>query len=91
MLINKQEVQGSKFAFDGCHKIYVCETVDDEEAAEDSGYEIRPIQRIERAFINSCSLRFISNWALDKHYVRQGDHAVFEGVIHKVWKRKAPR
>lgn len=80
MLINKQEVQGSTFAFDGCHKIYVCGAAGDEEAAGEVGYEIRPIAQIERAFINSCPLRFISDWALDKHYVRQGEHAAFEGA-----------
>lgn len=78
MKINGQEVEGVEFAFDTCHKVYVCETKADREAAEETGYEIRPIKSIKSVFDNSCPLRFISNWGLTKHYVRQSEHAVFE-------------
>ena len=78
MKINGQEVEGVEFAFDTCHKIYVCETKDDREAAEDAEYEIHPIQSIKSVFNNSCPLRFISNWGLTKNYVGQSEHAVFE-------------
>ena len=78
MKINGQEVDGVEFAFDTCHKIYVCETKDDREAAEDAEYEIHPIQSIKSVFNNSCHLRFISNWGLTKNYVGQSEHAVFE-------------
>ena len=37
MKINGQEVEGVEFAFDTCHKVYVCETKDDREAAKDAG------------------------------------------------------
>ena len=30
MKINGKTVIGDKFAFDGCHKIYICKTVEDE-------------------------------------------------------------
>lgn len=78
MKINGQKVEGVEFAFDTCHKIYVCETKDDREAAEDAEYEIHPIQSIGSIFNNSCPLRFISNWGLTKNYVGQSEHAVFE-------------
>jgi len=80
MKINGQKVKGVEFAFDTCHKIYVCETKDDREAAEDAGYEIYPVEAIETAYDGSCPLRFVSNWGLTKHYVRQSEHAVFEEV-----------
>lgn len=79
MKVNGQEVKGVEFAFDRCHKIYVCETKNDREAAEGMDYEIYPIESLKYVFDTSCPLRFISNWGLDKHYVRQCEDAVFEG------------
>ena len=78
MKINGQKVEGVEFAFDTCHKIYVCETKDDSAAAEEIGYEIHPIKSIKFVFDSSCPLRFISNWSLTKNYVGQSEHAVFE-------------
>ena len=78
MKINGKKVTGKSFAFDGCHKIYVCETEADEDTAEAGGYGIHPIEELPNAWERSCPLRFISNWALDKTYVAQGDDAVFE-------------
>ena len=78
MKVNGQEVKGVEFAFDTCHKIYVCETKNDREAAEGMEYEIYPIESLKYVFYTCCPLRFISNWGLDKHYVRQGENAVFE-------------
>ena len=78
MKINGQKVEGVEFAFDTCHKIYVCETKADRKAAEDIGYEIHPIKSIKSVFDKSCPLRFISNWGLTKDYVRQSEDAAFE-------------
>lgn len=77
MKINGIEVLGEKFAYDGCHKIYVIEDKDDEIDAEAHGYVIFPIEKLPIAYYNSCSLRFIHNWKLDKTYVPQFEDAIF--------------
>lgn len=78
MKINGREVKGKLFAFDGCHKIYIIEDEDDYEKADELGYNIYDIEDIEEAYNNSCELRFISNWKLNKDYVKQFEEAVFE-------------
>lgn len=78
MKINGIEVLGDTFAYDGCHKIYICECQCDEEEAIKYDYDIYPIEMIEEIWNNSCGLRFISNWGLDKHYVPQFEDAEFE-------------
>jgi hypothetical protein len=77
MKINGMPVMGLMFAFDGCHKIYVCESDEEAQQARDMGYELHPIKELERVFSSSCNLRFISNLKLDKHYVRQFQRARF--------------
>lgn len=77
MKINGIEVKGNKFAYDGCHKIYVIEDVEDEKMAKD-GYKIYPIEALEEIYRRSCSLRFIHNWKLTKTYVAQFEEAIFE-------------
>lgn len=78
MKINGIEVIGKYFAYDGCHKIYICESDMDIKVAEELKYEILPILELERMYKESCELRFISNWKLNKHYVKQFEEAVFE-------------
>jgi hypothetical protein len=81
MRINGQKVKGLKVAFDGCHKIYVCETPEDVKETKRLGYKLCPMEDIKYVFDISCPLRFISNWELDKDYVRQFEqmeNAVFE-------------
>lgn len=78
MKINGIEVLGDTFAYDGCHKIYICECQCDEEEAIKYNYNIYPIEMIEEIWNNSCGLRFISNWGLDKYYVPQFEDAEFE-------------
>ena len=80
MKVNGKQIFGDTFAYDGCHKIYICECQCDEEEAVECGYKVFPIEVLEEAFENSCPLRFISNWALDTHYVVQWEDAIFEGV-----------
>lgn len=78
MKINGIEVLGDTFAYEGCHKIYICECQCDEEEAVGYGYKIVPIEFLEDVWNDSCQLRFIRNWALDKIYVGQFEDAKFE-------------
>jgi len=78
MKINNKEVIGDKFAYDGCHKIYVIEDEKDREDAEEYDYQIFDLKDIQNVYENSCELKFISNWKLDKRYVNQFEDAIFE-------------
>lgn len=75
--INGRDINASSFAFDGCHKIYVCESKRDEADAEDAGYAVLPIEELEETYQRSCGLRFISNWQLTESYCRQCEDASF--------------
>ena len=37
----------------------------------EAGYKVLPVSELQRAWDQSCPLRFINNWALDKNYVPQ--------------------
>jgi hypothetical protein len=78
MLINGQEVNGKSFAYDRCHKIYIIEDDNDLEEAKDIGYDIYPLEDLASAYENSCELKFISNWKLNKQYVEQFADCIFE-------------
>lgn len=78
MKVNGIEIVGNEFAYEGCHKIYVIETVKDRVEAIGYGYEILPIDKLPETWRNSCSLRFIRNWELDVDYVGQFEDAIFE-------------
>ena len=78
--VNGLPIEASTFAFDGCHKIYVCESSKDETEASSSGYRILPIEQLDEAYGKSCCLKFISNWSLTKSFVRQGEEACFTRV-----------
>lgn len=82
MKVNNVEVVGSKFAYDGCHKIYIIEDREDEQKAIDCEYEILPISDLINTYLNSCELRFIRNWKLDKLYVGQYENVTFEENGH---------
>lgn len=70
MIINGIEVvSNGYFAYDGCHKIYILEN--EKDLKESIGYKIYPIKDLEEIYYNSCDLRFISSWALDKTYIEQ--------------------
>lgn len=77
MKINGIEVLGDKFAYDGCHKIYIIEDKDDEEDALSCGYSLLPIEKLEMTYSMSCPLKFIRNWKLNKLYVPQFEDAIF--------------
>ena len=78
MKINGSTIEGNKFAYDGCHKIYIIEDEQDEIDARDLGYDIYSIELILDYYNSSCPLRFISNWKLNKHFVRQCEDIVVE-------------
>lgn len=71
MKINGQEVTEKQFAFEGCHKIYLLADEAQVDEARACGYGIFPVAELEDVYASSCSLRFISRWALDKSYVEQ--------------------
>ena len=77
MKVNGMTVIGNKFAYDGCHKIYVIESAQDEKEALHYGYKIYPIERLENIYIMSCPLRFIVNWKLDKVYAAVCEEGIF--------------
>lgn len=81
--VNGVEIVGKYFAYDKCHKIYIIEDKEDMKQAKKYGYSIYCIaynneNYLEQAYNNSCELRFISNWKLDKQYVKQFENANFE-------------
>lgn len=78
MRINNKEVIGDKFAFDGCHKIYIIEDEEDIKEAEEYNYEIFCLEQLQEKYENSCDLKFIYNWKLNKRYVKQFEDATFD-------------
>lgn len=47
------------FAWDGCHKIYLCQNMGDIQEMLAYGYDIYPIEQLRTVWKNSCPLRFI--------------------------------
>ena len=78
MQINGIETDAQEFAYDGCHKIYLIEDEKDKADAISIGYEILPITELKKTYKNSCSLKFIKNWKLNKRFVEQFEKAVFK-------------
>lgn len=83
MKVNGKTITATRFAFDGCHKIYLLENADQEAHAKEIGYDILPISELKDAYDSSCSLKFISNWGLETNewvsYVEQFEKAKFTG------------
>ena len=78
MKINGVEVVGKRFAYDGCHKIYVCANEEQEAEAKRVGYDLYPISELEDKYNTSCELRFIHQWDFEREYVPQFEEALFE-------------
>lgn len=74
IFVNGKEVKGKFFAYDGCHKIYICEDMGDIERARNT-YHIEPIEKLKECYYNSCELRFINNWKLTTCYAKQEEVA----------------
>ena len=77
MKVNGIEIVGNKFAYDGCHKIYIIEDKEDERKALSRGYTLLPIEKLEMTYQSSCPLKFIHNWKLNKEYAPQFEDAFF--------------
>lgn len=77
MKINGKTIKAKRFAFDGCHKMYILETREDYNQAKAAGYGVYSINAIQSVFEGSCPLRFIHNWSLTIEIVNQGDSASF--------------
>ena len=67
----------NKIAYDGCHKIYICEDDEDLKEAKEYGYQIHELDELKTLFEKSCPLKFIYNWSLTEYYVGQGEDAKF--------------
>jgi len=78
MKINGTTTNAKEFAYDGCHKIYLIESMNDLGEARDSGYDIHPISNLKNVFNDSCGLQFIYSWDLSNHYVKQFEDVCFE-------------
>lgn len=72
-----ETVANTKFAYEGCHKIYICETSEEEKRMAEFGYELIPLSEIEKVYSGSCSLKFISNSDLTINYAEQCKEAIF--------------
>ena len=83
IILNKEKQEkytfnsDSKVAYDGCHKIYICEDEEDVNKAIEIGYEIHDISELEKLYNISCQLVFISSWKLSIQYVPQFSEAEF--------------
>ena len=88
--INDIEVTAATFAWDGCHKIYLCNDDADVERMRDCGYEdgdFYPIENLPEIWSNSCDLRFIDSADTETAYVKQFEDACFEGFEKVIAKR----
>ena len=85
-VVNGQIVYAKEFAFDGCHKIYVMDDQVQKKKFEKYGYEFFPIDDLQKAYEDSCGLRFISHADVEeKEFVGQGVDAVFQKYQFKDW------
>lgn len=70
--INDQTIEADEFAWDGCHKIYVATTEEGrDELASYGFYDFLPVEELQRAYDESCPLRFISSADLKDSYIPQ--------------------
>lgn len=76
--INGKPVVGDSFAYDGCYKFFVCETKEDEEMMERSGYTIVPIEYLEETYRKSNVFSFIDTARLTRIYADQFEPVTFE-------------
>lgn len=74
----------SKVAYDGCHKIYICEDEKEVKEAIEIGYEIHEISGLEKLYNASCPLVFISNWKLSIQYVPQCSEVEFINIKNNI-------
>ena len=81
MIIKGKETKAELFAYDGCHKIYLIESEHDRNHAEELKYDLYPINELLTVWNESCELRFIRNWQLDKVYISQFEEVTDDDFI----------
>lgn len=65
--VRRKAPNATYFVWDGCHKIYIIENEKEAAEAKKSGYGILNIEDdLETAWKDSCNLKFINFWNLDK-------------------------
>ena len=85
-LVNKKEVIGIGFIWDGCHKIYIIQTPEELNEAKRYGYTDRDfytINKLKTIYDKSCPLRFIETFDLKNNrviYAEQFTDAIIEEV-----------
>lgn len=84
-LLNEYEIEDdlTLFVYDDCHKIYIVEDKEDIESVKKMWGEktiFYNIDELPKIWEETCPLRFISNWKLDKQFVRQFKGAKFEFI-----------
>lgn len=70
--INRVKTKCEAIAFDGCQKIYICETEKDVKEAETNHYKLHSPKELQELWDESCSLRFVNSWDLKTIFVDQG-------------------
>lgn len=78
MKVNDYEITQDRFAYDGCHKIYLIGNATEQRDAMEKGYTIHSIYELEKIYEQSCEFRFISTWDLTTQVVKQCEQATFE-------------
>ena len=68
---NGNEIKGLAVAYDGYHKIYICETEADIKKMKELNYQIHDMSELKNIYNRSCSLRFINSADLKKCFVAQ--------------------
>jgi len=79
--INGRQFEADEFGFDGCHKIYLCDSEEGKRQLVDLEYDLYPIEELPRIWEQTCPLRFIMSGDLTISYVKQCEPAEFEGFV----------
>lgn len=104
--INGQTSPAAEFAWNGCHKIYLLDNGDADKNGKygymlskngEAGYKVLPVSELQRVWDQSCPLRFINNWALDKNMfpnatrspspskrVERENHEIIQGIRGRI-------
>ena len=77
--INGKYFEADEFGFDGCHKIYLCDSAEGKRKLEEYGYDFFPIEELPVIWTATCPLRFISSGDLERSFVGQCEPAEFVG------------
>lgn len=77
--INGKAFEADEFGYDGCHKIYLCDSEEGKRQLAKYGYDFYPIEDLPSKWASSCPLRFIQSGDLSVSYVRQCEPAHFKG------------